>query len=89
LYVPRDALPPAAEEEFYYADLVGLEVRLRDGTRFGRIAAVLEFGAGDSLEIDRGEGGTVLVPFTRRAVPEVNIAAGYLVLDPPEGLLSE
>ncbi|MGH6989270.1 MAG: ribosome maturation factor RimM, partial [Stellaceae bacterium] len=62
LYVPRDALPPAAEEEFYYADLVGLDVRLSDGAPFGRIAAVQEFGAGDCLEIDRGEGGTVLVP---------------------------
>jgi 16S rRNA processing protein RimM len=87
LYVPRDALPPTADDEFYHADLVGLEVRLRDGTRFGRVLAVREFGAGDSLEIACAD-GDVLVPFTRRAVPKVNIAAGYLVLDPPDGLLS-
>jgi 16S rRNA processing protein RimM len=87
LYVARDALPAAPADEFYHADLVGLEVRLKDGGRFGRVSAVHEFGAGDSLEIARAEGGEVLVPFTRRAVPEVNVAAGYLVLDPPEGLL--
>jgi 16S rRNA processing protein RimM len=87
LHIPRGALPAAEDEEFYHADLVGLEVRLEDGTRFGRVAAVHEFGAGDSLEIARAEGGEILVPFTRRAVPEVNIAGGYLVLDPPEGLL--
>ena len=88
LYVARDALPEIAADEFYHADLVGLEVRLPDGGRFGRVRAVHEFGAGDSLEIERAD-GDVLVPFTRRAVPEVNIAAGYLVLDPPDGLLSE
>jgi 16S rRNA processing protein RimM len=88
LYLRREVLPEADADEFYHADLVGLEVRLRDGTGFGRVRAVQNFGAGDSLEIERGE-GDILVPFTRRAVPEVNIAAGYLILDPPVGLLDE
>jgi 16S rRNA processing protein RimM len=89
LYLARDALPEAAEDEFYHADLVGLEVRLEDGTRFGEVCAVHQFGAGDSLEIARAEGREVLVPFTRRAVPRIDIAAGYLVLDPPVGLLGD
>jgi 16S rRNA processing protein RimM len=91
LYLARDALPAPDADEFYHADLVGLEVRLKDGRRFGRVRAVHEFGAGDSLEIERplDQGGDVLVPFTHRAVPEINIADGYLVLDPPIGLLND
>jgi 16S rRNA processing protein RimM len=88
LYVPRGALPATDADEFYYADLVGLEVRLTDGSRFGTVCAVHDFGAGDSLEIER-DGGEVLVPFTRAAVPTVDIEGGYLVLDPPAGLLSD
>jgi 16S rRNA processing protein RimM len=88
LYVPRAVLPPPGEEEYYHADLIGLEAVFPDGSPFGRVRAVHDFGAGDSLEVMRGEGGgTVLVPFTRAAVPVVDIAAGRLVIDPPEGLL--
>jgi 16S rRNA processing protein RimM len=88
LYVARGALPAPASDEFYHADLIGLEVRLKDGAAFGRVRAVQNFGAGDSLEIERAQ-GDILVPFTARAVPEVNIAAGYLTLDPPVGLLDK
>jgi 16S rRNA processing protein RimM len=88
LYVPRGALPATDADEFYHADLVGLEVRLADGSRFGTVRGVHDFGAGDSLEIERDE-GDMLVPFTRAAVPTVDIEGGYLVLDPPAGLLSE
>ena len=89
LYVRRDALPPAEDDEFYHADLVGLEVRLHDGSRFGRIHAVRNFGAGDTLEIERDAGDDILVPFTRASVPSVDLAAGYVVLDPPAGLLDD
>jgi 16S rRNA processing protein RimM len=87
LFVPRGALPATGADEFYHADLVGLEVRLPDGTRFGTVRGVHDFGAGDSLEIER-DTGEVLVPFTRAAVPTVDIAGGYIVLDPPVGLLN-
>ena len=53
LYLPREALPPAAEGEYYHADLVGLAVVLSDGTPFGVVRAVENFGAGDLLAIDR------------------------------------
>ena len=88
LYVPRDALPAPEAEEFYHADLVGLEVRLADGSIFGTVSAVHDYGAGDLLEIAR-DGGDVMVPFTRAAVPVVDIAGGFIVLDPPVGLLSK
>jgi 16S rRNA processing protein RimM len=87
LYVKRSALPEAGEEEYYHADLLGLEAVLRDGTVLGRVRAVHEYGAGDSIEVERAAGGTVLVPFTRAAVPVVDLAGGRLVIEPPEGLL--
>lgn len=86
LYLSRAALPEPKEDEYYHADLVGLTAVLRDGSAFGRVRAVHEYGAGDSLEIERADGRLVLVPFTEAAVPEVDIAAGRVVIDPPEGL---
>jgi 16S rRNA processing protein RimM len=89
LYVARDRLPAPGEEEYYHADLIGLAAVLADGTPLGRVRAVHQYGAGDSLEIARENGGTVLVPFTRAAVPAIDLAQGRLVIAPPEGLLDE
>lgn len=87
LYAPRDRLPPLAEDEYYHADLIGLEVRDTGGALLGRVRAVHDHGAGDLLEIAApGASSTVLLPFTRAAVPTVDLAAGRLVADPPEGL---
>lgn len=85
LLVPRSRLPRPAEDEFYHVDLVGLEARLVSGEVLGRVRGVADFGAGDVIEIDASP--PVLVPFTRSVVPEVCVAAGYLVVDPPPGLL--
>ena len=87
LYVARARLPAPGEEEYYHADLIGLAAVLRDGTVLGAVRAVHEYGAGDSLEVAREDGGTVLVPFTRAAVPAVDLAGRRVVIDPPEGLL--
>lgn len=89
LSVPRDRLPPPAEDDYYHADLIGLAAITREGRRLGTVVAVPNHGSGDLLEIARGSGGTVLVPFTRSAVPEVDIAGGRVVIDPPPGLLDE
>ncbi len=53
LYLPRSALPPPELEEYYHADLIGLEAVLADGSPLGRVRAVHDFGAGDTLEIER------------------------------------
>lgn len=82
LFVARERLPTAGADEFYHADLVGLEVARRGGERFGEVVAVHNFGAGDLLEIRSAE-GTVLLPFTRDVVPEVDLARRRLVVDPP------
>jgi 16S rRNA processing protein RimM len=88
LYVPYSALPPPGDDEYYHADLIGLEAALVDGSALGQVRAVHDFGAGDTLEISRPEGQPVMVPFTRAVVPVVDIAGGRLVIDPPPGLLA-
>jgi 16S rRNA processing protein RimM len=85
LYIARDALPPPDEDEFYLADLIGLEARDASGAVIGRVRAVEDFGAGDLLEIQPESGPTWWLAFTRETVPEVAVDAGYLVvLRPPE-----
>ncbi len=80
LFAPRDALPEVEEGEFYLADLVGLRVQSEAGEVLGTIAAVHDYGGGTSLEIAPG---ALLVPFTRLAVPVVDLAAGHVVVNPP------
>jgi len=89
LYLPREALPPAGEGEYYHADLVGLRAERADGSLFGRVRAVENFGAGDLLTIDRPGEGQVSLPFTDLAVPLVDLAGGRIVVDPPAGLLED
>jgi 16S rRNA processing protein RimM len=85
LYVPREALPAVEDEdEFYHADLIGLEAVTPEGVTLGRVKAVHDFGAGDILELDPGGGrATRYLPFTRAAVPEIRIADGRLIAVPP------
>ncbi|MGH2340013.1 ribosome maturation factor RimM [Segnochrobactraceae bacterium EtOH-i3] len=88
LFIDRTALPETEEDEFYLADLIGLDAVLADGAPFGKIVAVPNFGAGDLLDIAPLTGGqTVLIPFTRVCVPEIDIASRRVVVDPPLGLL--
>ena len=82
LFVDRSALPEELEEEeFYHADLVGMTVVDETGAGIGRVSAVQNYGAGDILEI-KGPGlDAVLVPFTKAAVPAVDIAARMIRID--------
>jgi len=83
LHAPRDRLPALGDDEFYHADLIGLEVVDAGGATVGRVKAVLDHGAGDILEIARPGRSELLVPFTRTAAPTVDLAAGRIVIDPP------
>ena len=89
LYLRRAALPQTEPDEYYHADLIGLEAVLGDGTHVGRVRAIYDFGAGDTLELARDGAPPLLVPFTRAVVPTVAPAEGRLVLDPPPGLLDD
>jgi 16S rRNA processing protein RimM len=79
--------PPDDDEEFWDHDLIGLPVALPDGTILGSITDVLHPLGSDLLVIARPEGEDVLVPFIAEFVPTVDIAAGRVVVSPPEGLL--
>jgi 16S rRNA processing protein RimM len=87
LLAERARLPALPEDEFYHADLIGLPVQDPGGQPIGTVRAVLNHGAGDILEVARPGGATVLIPFTLAAVPLVDVAAGRIVADPPDGSL--
>ncbi len=90
LWAPRDALPSLPDDEFYHADLIGLEVVDVGGRMLGRVLAVHDFGAGDMLEIEvPGRTSPAVMPFTREAAPTVDLTAGRIVADPPEGVFPE
>lgn len=70
LTVPRSALPPLAEGEYYHADLIGLPAVSSDGRALGLCIAVENYGAGDVLEIEQADGQRFMVPMRIEAVPE-------------------
>ena len=86
LSVPRGALPPPEEDEFYLEDLVGLTVRTVDGAPAGTVKAVVNYGAGDLIELSGvpGRNGIVVIGFTREDVPAVDVAGGTLTVVLPE-----
>lgn len=87
LFARRDQLPHLPDDEFYYTDLVGLEVFDTGGTSLGHVKSVQNHGASDLLEVHApGASATVLLPFTKAAVPTVDLSARRIVADPPEGL---
>ncbi len=87
LFADRAALPPADEDEFYLADLIGLAVVDANGTAIGTVSVVHDYGAGASLEIVRDGASPVLLPFTAACVPTVDIAAGRLVAALPDEVI--
>lgn len=85
LFIDRDKLPETEDEDdFYHADLLGLEARLDSGVVLGTVSALPNFGAGDLIEVrDPQSGDTYLYPFTKAVVPTVNVKEGYLTIVVP------
>jgi len=84
IFAQRAQLPPPDPDEFYWADLVGLEAVTREGKSLGRVAALANHGAGDILEIAPQDGGeTLLLPFTKAVAPEIDFAARRIVIEQP------
>ena len=79
--------PPADPDEFRDADLVGLSVRTLDGTPVGTVDDVLHSGQ-DVLVIKSADGRDIMIPFVKPLVPDVDVKSGFLVVDPPDGLLN-
>jgi 16S rRNA processing protein RimM len=84
LFAPRSALGQAGEDEYFHADLVGLEAVTSDGRVVGRVVALHDFGGGDVIEVAPDRGPALLYPFTRAVVPAIDLAGGRLTLVPPE-----
>ncbi|GBQ99182.1 ribosome maturation factor RimM [Asaia lannensis] len=87
LFVERDRLPEADEDEFYHADLIGLRAETAEGQALGTVAIIHDYGAGVSLEISGvgqdGKGQDLIVPFTRACVPEIDFDRGLVIVEPP------
>ena len=80
LYAPRDRLPALPDDEYYHADLIGLLVVDTGGQELGRVRAVHDFGAGDVLDIVGGR-KPIMLPFTLKAVPTVDLSTGRIIAD--------
>ncbi|KXF79292.1 16S rRNA processing protein RimM [Paramesorhizobium deserti] len=82
LYIDRAQLPEELDEdEFYHADLVGLEAVDIQGVAIGRVTGIFDFGGGDLIELSTPGRRPYLIPFTQNAVPEIDLDAGRLVVD--------
>jgi 16S rRNA processing protein RimM len=90
LFVEREQLPEADEDEFYHADLIGLRALDEQRAEIGIISAVHDFGAGDILDIKPASGGaSLLLPFTKAIVPQIDLAKGTLTLVLPDEIIGE
>lgn len=88
LMVDSAVLPPPEDpDEFHDTDLIGLTVRTVGGEEVGAVDDVLH-PAQDILVVKSADGRSIMVPFVKAIVPEVDVKAGFLVIDPPEGLLT-
>ncbi len=76
--VPRAQLPRPAENEFYWADLIGLRVVNDEQHEFGRVARVLQTGANDVLVVANEAGRETLIPFIADAIRRVDLDAGLI-----------
>ena len=87
LYAERSVMPPLPDDEYYYAELIGMTVLDTGGATLGTVKNVMDHGAGPLLEISvAGQSDTTLLPFTQVAVPTVDVATGRIIADPPDGL---
>lgn len=89
LFADREKFPNLPDDEFYHSDLIGLQALDTGGAVLGRVKAVDNYGAGDFLDITLTNGKAALVPFTKAAVPTVDLHAGKIIIDPPAGLFGE
>jgi len=92
LYIERDNLPDdeLEDDEFFYADLEGLEAVDAEGKSYGTVSAIFDFGAGDLLELKGPGRRPVLIPFSEKAVLEIDLEGGTLLIDPAAaGLIEE
>jgi 16S rRNA processing protein RimM len=84
LFVAREKLPATDENEYYYADLIGLAAVTSTDEPLGRVVAIHNFGAGDIIEIAPPHVATMLLPFTNAVVPTVDLVGERVLVQLPE-----
>ncbi len=84
LFILKEQLPPAEEDEFYFADLIGLRAEDASGAVLGLIKSIENYGAGDILVLRCVDGEEKLLPFTRGVVPKIEIAQGRVIIELPQ-----
>ena len=90
LYASREYMPEAEEDEFYYADLIGLKAIDEHDAEIGVVLTLHNFGAGDIIEIKPNAGGpSLMLPFTKKIVPSIDLEKGSLILVMPEEIAGE
>jgi 16S rRNA processing protein RimM len=90
LFADRDALPSLPDDEYYYTDLIGLDVYDTGGEKLGKINEIHNHGAGDLLEISGPAiKGSTLLPFNAATIPTVDLATGRVIADPPAGVFDD
>ena len=90
IFARREQLPPPNEDEFYYDDLVGLEAVDAAGGYIGRVVSLVNYGAGDVLEIAPvGGGETLLLPFTKGVARRIDFDTERIIIEPPREVESD
>lgn len=87
IFVTRENAQPLGEDEYYIADLIGMEVYLEDGSHFGTLKDVMETGANDVYIIKTEEGKEVLIPAIYECILDVNVEAGKMEIHLLDGLV--
>ncbi len=83
LFILKEQLPAADEDEFYFADLIGLRAEDEAGAVLGHVKSIENYGAGDILVLQSDQGEATMLPFTRAVVPRVEIAQGRVIVALP------
>lgn len=86
VFLPEEALGPKEQDEFYWHELLGLEVFLDSGERLGKVSRIIATGAND-VYVVREDKREILLPATLEVVKEVDLEKGRMVVSPMEGLL--
>ncbi len=87
LYVTRDQAIPLEEDEYYIADLMGLDIYLENGEKFGILKDVMETGANDVYIVETEEGKEVLIPAIHECVLDIDIEENRMEIHLMDGLL--
>jgi 16S rRNA processing protein RimM len=86
VYVRRSQLPALDEDEYYWHDLLGLQVVTESGQRLGQLSSIIETGSNDVYVVTDGQ-RECLIPALADVVVDIDLAAGTMTVSPPEGLL--